>query len=143
MFDPLYKRTVKGGFVIWKCEQGPDLRFVSITYGQVNGNPTTTTKSFSSGNVSATQMRKTRDKKKAEGLYHTLSELGITHKEGNWYNYYSLNNLKMVARLSDALNAKLPPLGSTAKLPKQKPMNAEPIEMINLNVPITIHLPRI
>ena len=146
LFDPLYKRTKKGGFVIWKVEGDDNSGEVLITYGQTDGNPAQTTKWFSNKWVAVNEMTKIRNKKKAEGLYHTLDELGITHNENAWYNYYGLNNLKMVARLSDALNAKLPPLsGSPAKVPKPKApkIDTEYMDIMSRNIPITIHLPRI
>jgi hypothetical protein len=146
LFDPLYKRTKKGGFVIWKVEgytnPATNMYNVLITYGQVDGSSATTIKPFASPFSAVQSMKKIRDKKKAEGLYHTLKELNIT-KVALVYEYINRIGFNMKGTLLQALEDTLLALPKDDSIVKQKPLTIEPMLMIDPNLKITFHLPRV
>jgi hypothetical protein len=144
--DTLYKRTEKGSFVFWTAtiRSTGNSYTTNVIYADISGTNKYSQKQHISHSEATKFLSKTWHEKKNKGLYHTLKDLGIVWDHEDNYYTYPLNGKGILTKnLSEALSSTLPPLGSkVASKPVPEPID-DFMTILNLNVPITIHLPRI
>lgn len=105
--DTLYKRTKKGGFVFWKAKTEPiggGQYTTIVNWGEVGTLGKEAKVVFSLEFIARDEILKTFNKKKGEGLYHTLEDLRILYdKPGDQYYFDGQSNKHLRVALDHCL----------------------------------------